>query len=153
MTGWCYVDFRPYLQDLCATGLPVLRFRGSMRAAMMLQNTPSVARRSDRERRRYDGRSSTAVRIRALVKEYTAIVGDAADNTTMAAAIRRAAELQALAEDARAAAVRNGVFDPIALARIEGIADRAKRALNLDRKPDDGVSDLDRYLQSREAGS
>jgi hypothetical protein len=86
---------------------------------------------------------------------YTSIVGGNAANPMMAAAIRRAAELQALAEDARAAAVRNGTFDPIALARLEGIADRAKRALNLEckRGPDNGISDLDRYLQSREAGS
>jgi hypothetical protein len=121
----------------------------------VLKNTPSVARRSDRERRRYDGRSSTACRIRAMIKEYTSVLGDAASGSIMAGAIRRAAELQALAEEARAAAVRNGTFDPVALARIEGIADRAKRALNLDRKrePDDGVSDLDRYLQNREAAT
>jgi hypothetical protein len=122
---------------------------------MMLQNTPSVARRSDRERRRYDGRSSTGVRIRALIKEYAGILGDTAKSPLTAGEIRRAAELQALAEEARAAAVRNGAFDPIALARIEGIADRAKRALNLDRKREynDGISDLDRYLQTREAAT
>jgi hypothetical protein len=121
----------------------------------MLKNTPVVVRRSDRERRRYDGRSALGCRIRVLIKEYTSIVGGNAGNPMMAAAIRRAAELQALAEDARAAAVRNGTFDPIALARLEGIADRAKRALNLEckRGPDNGISDLDRYLQSREAGS
>jgi hypothetical protein len=100
----------------------------------MLQSTPSVARRPDRERRRYDGRSATACRIRALVKEYSNALGDAARNPMMTAAIRRASELQALAESARADAVRNGTFDPIALARIEGIADRARRALNLDAK-------------------
>jgi hypothetical protein len=100
----------------------------------MLENTTSVARRSDRERRRYDGRSATACRIRALVKQYAAALGDAARNPMTVAAIRRASELQALAEEARAAAVRSGVFGPIALARIEGIADRARRALDLDHK-------------------
>jgi hypothetical protein len=99
----------------------------------MLQNAPFVARRSDRERRRYDARSSTGVRIRVLIKEYSGIIGDAANTPTMADAIRRAAELQALAEDARAAAVRNGTFDPVALARLEGCADRAVRRLCLDQ--------------------
>jgi hypothetical protein len=113
----------------------------------MLENAPVVVRRSDRERRRYDGRSALGCRIRVLIKEYTSIVGGNAANPI--------AELQALAEDARAAAVRNGTFDPIALARLEGIADRAKRALNLEckRGPDNVISDLDRYLQNREAGS
>jgi len=98
----------------------------------MLQNAPVVARRSDRERRRYDGRSALGCRIRVLVKEYSAALGEAASNPMIAAAIKRAAELQALAEEARAAAVRNGAFDPIALARIEGCADRAVRRLRLD---------------------
>jgi hypothetical protein len=99
----------------------------------MLQNAPVVARRPDRERRRYDGRSALACRIRVLVKEYTAAIGAVASNPMMAGAIRRAAELQALAEEARAFAVRNGAFDPIALARIEGVADRAVRKLHLDQ--------------------
>jgi len=95
--------------------------------------SPAVIRRTWRERRRYDGRTPLAYRIRALVKEYAAAVGDGASNPMMAAAIRRAAELQALAEQARADAVRNGAFDPIALARIEGCADRAVRKLRLDQ--------------------
>jgi hypothetical protein len=124
--------------------------QGSNRAAIVLQNTPSVARRSDRERRRYDGRSSTACRIRALIKEYTRILGDAANGPMMAGAIVRAAELQALAEDARAAAVRKGTFDPVALARIEGVADRARRGLNLDRKPEpNSPMTLTEYVASK----
>jgi len=51
--------------------------------------------------------------------------------------------LQALAEQARADAIRNGTFDPIALARIEGIADRARRALNLDAKPEPPLLSLE----------
>jgi hypothetical protein len=54
-----------------------------------------------------------------LIKEYAAAVGDGASDPMMAAAIKRAAELQALAEQARADAVRNGAFDTIALARIQ----------------------------------
>jgi hypothetical protein len=99
----------------------------------MLQNALPIPRRLRSERRRFDGRSPTAVRIRALVRQYTAAVGDGASNPMMAAAIKRAAELQALAEEARAKAVRNGTFDPIALARIEGVADRAVRRLRLDQ--------------------
>jgi hypothetical protein len=53
----------------------------------------------------------------------------------MAAAIKRAAELQALAEDARARAVRSGTFDPIALSRIQNTPDRAVRKLHIDHAP------------------
>jgi hypothetical protein len=102
----------------------------------MLQNALADHRRSTRrswrERRRYSGRTSLAYRIKALVKEYSTAIGIGASNPMMAASIERAAELQALAEEARAAAVRNGTFDPIALARIEGVADRAVRKLHLE---------------------
>jgi hypothetical protein len=84
------------------------------------------------ERRRFDGRTATAVRIRALVKQYATALGDRAANPPMAAAIKRASELQALAEQARADAIRNGTFDPISLSRIEGCASRAIRALHLE---------------------
>jgi hypothetical protein len=62
----------------------------------MLQNAPVVARRS-----------ALGCRIRVLVKEYATAIGEGANNPMMASAIRRAAELQALAEEARAFAVRN----------------------------------------------
>jgi|SRR6516165_7747159 hypothetical protein len=101
----------------------------------MLKNAPVVARRPDRERRRYDGRSALGCRIRVLVREYSAAIGEGANNPMMTSAIRRAAELQALAEEARAHAIRNGAFDPITLARIEGCADRAVRKLRLDQEP------------------
>jgi hypothetical protein len=117
----------------------------------MLQNTPSVRGRSDRERRRYDGRSATACRIRVLIKEYTSALGDAARNPMTVAAIRRASELQALAEEARAAAVRTGLFDPVALARIEGIADRAVRRLDLGGKRQPDVNPFDKYVAEKAA--
>jgi hypothetical protein len=95
-----------------------------------LQWVSRVARKASRHG--YSGRTSLAYRIKALVKEYTAAIGVGASNPMMAAAIERAAELQALAEQAQANAVRNGTFDPIALALIEGVADRAVRKLRLD---------------------
>jgi hypothetical protein len=102
----------------------------------MLQSTPVIANRPRRrpgsEQRRYDGRSPLAVRIRILIQHYTAAVGIAARDPVMASAIKRAAELQALSEEARAKAVRNGTFDAIALARIQNTADRAVRRLGLD---------------------
>jgi hypothetical protein len=125
----------------------------------MLQNTHSVIRRTWRDRRRYDGRSQLGCRIRVLTAEYLRMIGDHSivPDLMLVAAVKRAAELQALAEDCRAKAVRDGTFDPVALARIEGIADRAKRALNLSvRKPEPEMTIADyaaRCAGQRAAGS
>ncbi|MFY9838367.1 MAG: hypothetical protein WAK55_18240 [Xanthobacteraceae bacterium] len=100
------------------------------------------------ERKRFDGRTALAVRIRVLTRQYAAAVGDRAANPPMVAAIKRAAELTALAEQARADAVRNGVFDTVGLARIEGCADRARRALCLDAVPPPPVPPLSSYKRS-----
>jgi hypothetical protein len=51
-----------------------------------------------------------------------------------AAAVRRAAEMVALAEEARAQALRHGKIDPDKLLRFEGAADRAVRRLGIGRK-------------------
>jgi hypothetical protein len=106
---------------------------------------PAIIRRTWRERRRYDGRTPLAYRIKALVKEYSVAVGVGASDPMMSAAIGRAAELQALAEEARASAIRNGSFDPIALARIQNTADRAVRKLRLDHY-DPPVPTIDEML-------
>ena len=101
----------------------------------MLQNTIPIPRRLRSERRRFDGRSAIAVRIRALVKTYTDKVGAAAADPAMAASIRRCAELEAIASQLRADAIRTGNLDPFAMARAENLATRAKRALGLDKPP------------------
>jgi len=101
----------------------------------MLQNTVPIPRRLRSERRRFDGRSAIAVRIRALVKTYTEKVGGAAADPAMAASIRRCAELEAIASQLRADSIRTGNFDPFAMARAENLAARAKRGLGLDKPP------------------
>jgi hypothetical protein len=71
----------------------------------------------------------------------------------MAANVRKAAELTALAEQTRAAALRDGNLDPLALVRLEGAANRAVRALMLDskREPEErqGLAD---WLRSTKRG-
>jgi len=118
----------------------------------MLQNAVLVSSRSRLDRRRYDGRSALAVRIRTVIKAYTEKLGAGAADPVMAASIKRCAELQAIAEQLRADAIRTGKLDPVSMARAENLADRARRALGIDakREPDDGVSALDRYLAERE---
>ena len=54
----------------------------------------------------------------------------------MAASVRRCAELEAIAEQYRADAIRTGTFDPVVMARAENLAARAKRVLGLDRLPE-----------------
>jgi hypothetical protein len=102
----------------------------------MLQNTLPIPRRLRSERRRFDGRSAIAVRIRALTKAYAERLGSAANDPATAASVRRCAELEAIAEQFRADAIRTGNFDPFAMARAENLAARAKRALGLDRLPE-----------------
>jgi hypothetical protein len=68
------------------------------------------------------------------VVAYSAALGNAANDATQAAAILKAAELTALSEQMRAAALRGEAVDPLALVRIEGAARRAVVDLGLDRK-------------------
>jgi hypothetical protein len=72
----------------------------------------------------------------------------------MAMNVRKAAELTALAEKARADALRDGNVDPLALVRLDGAANRAVRALELDRKRDQPPErpDLDDWLRATERG-
>jgi hypothetical protein len=79
-----------------------------------------------------DGRTALGRRILDLANAFAARLGGwSALSDTAAADVRRAAELTGLAEQARADALRSGNVDPIALARIEGVADRATRRLKL----------------------
>jgi hypothetical protein len=98
-----------------------------------------------------DGRTDLGRRVRDLAESYALRLGGwPALNDMQAAAVRRAAELCALSEKARADALQQGNVDPIALARIEGVADRAVRRLGLDkRREPDPAPDLRSYLASR----
>jgi len=93
-----------------------------------------------------NGRTALGRRLKDLADSYARSLGGWSSlSDTLAANVRKAAELTALSEQARAGALRNGTFDPIAVARIEGVASRAVRALSL---PAEG-----RTLGNGEAGN
>jgi hypothetical protein len=106
-----------------------------------------------------DGRTLVARRRRELIDVYTAALGGLAALTEgQQLDIRRAAELTALAEQARARALREGTGDAAelsAMIRLEGMAARAVRALDLPKaggKTTEPVADLQAYL-ARAGGS
>jgi hypothetical protein len=79
-----------------------------------------------------DGRSALGRRVRDLADDFAAQLGGWPTLTPLqATAVKRASELSALAEEVRADALRNASIDPLALSRLEGCADRARRALGL----------------------
>lgn len=101
-----------------------------------------------------DGRTLIARRRAELIGAYTEALGGAAALTeSQCVAVRKAAELTALSEQARADAMREGTSDPIklsAMIRLESTATRAVKALGIQpgaRK----LRTLDDYLQERAA--
>jgi hypothetical protein len=82
-----------------------------------------------------DGRTLISRRRRELIDVYTAALGGpAALSEGQLIDIRKAAELTALAEQARARAMREGITDAgelSAMIRLESTAARAVRALNI----------------------
>jgi hypothetical protein len=101
-----------------------------------------------------DGRTLVARRRRELIDVYTAALGVAAALTeSQRVAVRKAAELTALSEQARADAMRQGISDPIrlsAMIRLESTATRAVKALGI--KPGERkLRTIDDYLQERAA--
>jgi len=81
-----------------------------------------------------DGRSRLGRRVADLCEDFAQRLGGWASlSDTMIASIRRAAELNALAEEVRTHALNSGDIDPIGVVRLEGAAARATRALMLDR--------------------
>jgi hypothetical protein len=80
-------------------------------------------------------RTSLGRRVRDLADSYAQRLGGwPALSDGQAAAVRRCAELFAIAEQSRAAALQNGCADPVGLARLEGIAIRAERRLGLPKE-------------------
>jgi hypothetical protein len=82
-----------------------------------------------------DGRSPVGRRRRELIDIYSAALGGAAAlSEGQLIDIRKAAELTALAEQARARAMREGASgagELTAMVRLEGMAARAVRSLNI----------------------
>jgi hypothetical protein len=86
---------------------------------------------------KFDGRSELGRRVRDLANGFAEQLGGwPALSDTLAANVRKAAELTALAEKARADALRDGNATPtiLLMVRLEGAANRAVRALQLERR-------------------
>jgi hypothetical protein len=82
-----------------------------------------------------DGRTRRARRRRQLISTYTnALGGDASLTASQRIDVRKAAELTALSEDARAMALQEGLGDvgaTLVMVRLQGAASRAVQALRL----------------------
>jgi hypothetical protein len=100
-----------------------------------------------------DGRTDLGRRVRDLAESFALQFGGwSALNDMQAAAVRRAAELGALAEKSRRDALLGGACnDPLALARLEGVAARALRALGLDKRREPTGPTLHEYFAARAA--
>jgi len=88
--------------------------------------------------------------VKAKLASYDARLGPAADAVELAARLK-AAELAAVADDLRAARLRGEPVDVNALTKAQGYADRAERALGIDRKPEPKGPSLADYI-ARKAG-
>jgi hypothetical protein len=91
-------------------------------------------------------------RVADLVRAYLTALGNPTEVERQADAIA-AAELQVLAEEARAAALKQGGGDLDQVIRVQGAADRAIRKLGLDRKREPERQELDDWLREAERGS
>lgn len=113
------------------------------------------ARLTNKPHKAVNGRTAVGRRVRDLAESFAASLGGWPKLTDMqVAAIRRAAELSALAEQTRVEALRKGCADPLALSRLEGCADRAVRRLGMDRKREPPGQTLAEYLKhSQGAGA
>jgi hypothetical protein len=77
-----------------------------------------------------------ARRIKALIAAYTARLGDVAADPTVRSDVQHLAELEALAESHRRAALcHTPIADLAHTIRLEGLARRLKRELTLNGKP------------------
>lgn len=105
--------------------------------------------RTKPERRRYNGRSPEAYRIRALEKQYLARVRNP-DDPIVQAAVHRAAEMTMVAEALRAQAVRGEQLNITALVRAENLARRCVRELHLRQLEEQKPLSLSEYLSSKQ---
>src|SRR5262245_42686751 len=101
-----------------------------------------------------DQRSAVGRRLKDLADAYAESLGGWPKlSDAQAAAVRRAAEMVVLAEQARHEALRNGVGDPDRLVQLENLAARAVKALSLDRKREpEPPSQSDHLGPQRRAG-
>jgi hypothetical protein len=128
-----------------------MRERNSDIPAENLNDELRKQRRRARERKPLDGRTRLQRRIRALRDGYLAALGGTV-SLELRDRCERAAQLVAIAEEARRKALAGGV-DLDDLVRIENASDRAVRALGLYRpyEPTSRATGLKEYLASRQA--
>jgi hypothetical protein len=91
-------------------------------------------------RKRIDGRSKTARRARDLFADYAVRLAhehgvEINDNPSIYALVLKLSELETLCEEKRAAALRGEAVDLANLVRLEGIARRIRKSLDLDGYP------------------
>lgn len=90
-----------------------------------------------RRKLRLDGRSRIAKRVRDLIADYTVRMADVHgvevdDNPSIRALIAKLAELETLCEVRRGAALRGEPVDLVQVVRLEGLARRLRKSLDLD---------------------
>ena len=94
-----------------------------------VSESPAKSRRPPKrsmvEKRRFDGRSPEAWRIKQLEEQYTAELGEVASKPAVMQAIRRAAELTMLSEMKRASMIRGEAVNVSDLLRLEGVMRRS----------------------------
>lgn len=83
---------------------------------------------------RFDGRSKAAKRVKKLAAGYIAQLGGGEPDAATRAAIQKAAELVVVAEGLRGRALRGESVDLSEMVKVQGVADRAVRALGLGRQ-------------------
>lgn len=101
-----------------------------------------------------DGRSGSGRRRRDLIEAFADALGGAtALSEVQMIDVRRAAELVAVAEEARAAALKQGgaAVDLHELVKLEGAADRAVRRLNIKAAGKPPAPSLPEYLARKAA--
>jgi hypothetical protein len=100
-----------------------------------------------------DGRTFAARRISELAQTYTAALGgtDAVD-AMQREMVLKAAQLTVAAEEMRRRSLKGEAVDVASLVKLENLAGRAVKALNLNGKRKPPVQDLQSYLASKAAG-
>jgi len=108
--------------------------------------------RTGRMAGRLDGRSTTARRVRDLAATYTAAMGGGEGLTAIDREnILKAAQLTVAAEDMRRRSLKGEEIDLASLIKLENLAARAVRALNLGVKRKAPAASLQDYLRSKAA--
>lgn len=100
-----------------------------------------------------DGRTLAARRIRDLAVTYTAALGGAEGLSPIEREnVLKAAQLTVTAEDMRRRSLKGEAVDIASLVKLENLASRAVRTLNLGGKRTVPQQDLRSYLASKAAG-